>query len=101
MRALGAAPLVVSAEPPALTRAALAVLASPYHFPILADPGLAVVDRYGLVDPDETDAAGRRLSRPALFLLDREGIVRFAHVGEHARDRPALSAILLGLETLA
>lgn len=100
MRDLGGALLAVSAEPPEVTREAQAALATPYPFPVLPDPTLSVVDRYGLIDPQETDAVGRRLSRPALFLLDRAGVVRYAHVGEHARDRPAVAAILLALETM-
>ena len=35
-----------------------------------------------------------------LVILDRDGVVRYAHVGEHPRDRPTLGAILLALETL-
>jgi peroxiredoxin len=78
----------------------VAALAAPYRYPVLTDSELTAIDRYGVADPGETDDDGRRIARPALFLLDREGVVRFAHVGEHARDRPALAAILLGLETI-
>lgn len=98
---LGADLLAIAAEPPAVLRAALASEATAsYPFPLLPDPDLAVITPYGLADPAETDDDGRPIARPAFFLLDRQGIVRYAHVGEHARDRPALPALLLALETM-
>jgi peroxiredoxin len=98
IRHLGADLLAIAAEPAAALSTAVA--AAPYPFPLLPDPELTVITPYGLADPAETDDAGRPIARPALFLLDRRAVVRYAHVGEHARDRPALPAILLALETM-
>jgi peroxiredoxin len=92
---LGAAVIALSAEPLATAREAATVAGLP--FPILGD-ALAAIDRYGLRHHDEPE--GRQIARPSLFVLDRQGIVRFAHVGEHPRDRPAIGAILLALETI-
>lgn len=100
LRDLDADVLALSAEPPAAARAAIASLPTPYPFPILTDATLTTIDNWGIADPTESDEEGRRIARPALFLLDRAGVVRFAHLGEHARDRPALGALLLALETM-
>jgi len=91
----------VSAETAAATQAATAGADAPYPFAVLSDPALTVIDRYGVADPEERDEAGGRIARPAVILLDRMGVVRFAHVGEHARDRPTVAALLLALETIA
>lgn len=92
----GAEVVAVSSEPLATARAAAAEAALP--FPVLSDIALTVIDRFGIRHRDEPK--GRRIARPAVFVLDGRGIVRFAHVGEHPRDRPTVGAILLGLESL-
>ena len=89
--------IAVSAEPLEVVQDAAAAARLPY--PILSDVALTAIDRYGVRHEDEPK--GRRIARPSLFILDRAGIVRFAHVGEHPRDRPALGAILLALEAIA
>ena len=80
--------------------AALAALGSiPSPFPLLVDADVAVIDRYGVRDPEVGEHGP--IARPAVFLLDREGVVRYAHVGADPTDRPALGAILLALESIA
>ena len=61
-------------------------------FPVVLDVGLTAVDRLGL----RAD-----LSRPATYVIDKEGRVRFAYVGESAADRPSVKAILGQLAGLA
>jgi len=46
------------------------------------------------------DAEHGEISRPASFVLDADGVVQFAHVGDHPRDRPEAAALLLALRTL-
>ena len=58
------------------------------------------IDRYGVRHEGEPEAAGKAIARPSVFVLDRSGIVRFAHVGEDPLDRPTIRLILLALETL-
>lgn len=89
--------VAVSTEP---AEAALGALAgTPSPFPLLVDAEVAVIDRYGVRDPNDDEHGP--ISRPAVFLLDRDGVVRYAHVGTDPNDRPALGAILLALESLA
>lgn len=96
IRDRGGEVVAVSSEPVATANAAAAEAGLP--FPVLSDRSLAVIDRYGLRHVDEPK--GRRISRPATIVLDRAGRVRYAHVGEHPRDRPTIGAILLALESL-
>ena len=89
--------VAVSTEPEAAALAALGGTPSP--FPLLVDADVAVIDRYGVRDPDVGEHGP--IARPAVFLLDRDGVVRYDHVGADATDRPALGAILLALESIA
>lgn len=70
---------------------------TPYPFPLLADPALEAIDAWGLRMQDEDHGA---ISRPAAFVLDAAGVVQFAHVGDHPRDRPEVAALLLALRSL-
>lgn len=95
-------PVAGGADAPALEafRAAVAADAARHDakpaaaapFPVVLDVGLAAVDRLGL----RAD-----LSRPATYVIDKEGRVRFAYVGESAADRPSVKAILGQLAGLA
>jgi peroxiredoxin len=96
IQALDAEVIALAAEPAAAARDAVHMARLPY--PILSDETLTVIDRYGLRHIDEPE--GREIARPSLFVLDRAGTVRYAHVGEHVRDRPALGAVLLALESI-
>lgn len=62
-------------------------------FTLLSDPNLDVIQRYGLLHaaagPD-----GQDISRPAEFLLDRSGIVRWENFTEDVRVRPRADEML-------
>lgn len=60
-------------------------------FPFVLDVGLKAVDVLGI---------RKDLSKPATFILDSEGAVRFAYVGESLADRPSVKAILEQLDQL-
>ncbi len=65
-------------------------------FPLLADPGLAVTNRYGALN-----AASRNMAYPATFVIDRGGIVRYARVDVDFTKRPPMSDLLGFLKGLA
>ncbi len=92
----GALVLPISSEPLALAREGVARDRLP--FAVLADESLATIDRYGVRHRDEPE--GRAIARPAVFVLDRTGFVRFAHVGEAPRDRPNHDLVLLALDAI-
>lgn len=54
-------------------------------FPVFLDRGLAAVSRFNLTGD---------LSKPSTFVLDRQGVVRYAYVGEAPDDRPAIDRVL-------
>lgn len=54
-------------------------------FPVLLDVELKAVDRLGI---------RKTLSKPATYLVDRQGVVRYAYVGSGIADRPSISAVL-------
>lgn len=64
-----------------------------YTFPFLSDPKAEVIRRYELLhprgSPDATD-----ISRPAEFLVDRSGIVRWENFTEDIRVRPRADELL-------
>ena len=92
----GARVLAISSESP--ERAQAAIIEHGLTFEVLCDESLTVIDRYGVRHTDEPD--GRRIARPSIFLIDRAGVVRFAHVGENANDRPTVAHVLLAIEAL-
>jgi peroxiredoxin len=51
-------------------------------FSLLADVEGEVIRRYGIWDEKG------EISRPAIFVIDRAAIVRYAYVGEDFADRP-------------
>ena len=62
-------------------------------FTFLSDPNLDVIRRYGLLHaaagPD-----GQDISRPAEFLVDRSGAVRWENFTEDIRVRPRAQEML-------
>ena len=61
-------------------------------FTLLSDTTFAGIDRYGVRDPSPSEKVRSlgvtQLSKPAAFVIDREGIVRYKDVGKNASDRP-------------
>ena len=67
-------------------------------YPVLSDPGLRGVDAYAVRHVDEPQ--GKQIPRPAAFIVDVNGIVRFTYVGENPRDRPSEDQLLEVLANL-
>lgn len=63
----------------------------PVPFPVLLDVELKSVDKLGI---------RKDLSKPAAYIVDRGGHVRFAYVGSHLADRPSAEALLTQLDAL-
>ena len=61
-------------------------------YPILLDINLPSVDQLGI----RSD-----LAKPSTYIIDREGRVRFAYVGESIADRPTVDSILKQLSKLS
>ena len=92
-RSRGAEVVAISAEPAASSEAYLR--AHPLPFPTLVDDDHCVFDAY--------DVTSRLLSlgqRPALFVVDAAGVVRFGGVGAQQWNIPANRTVLSVLERL-
>jgi peroxiredoxin len=60
-------------------------------FPVVLDIELKAVDALGI---------RKDLAKPATYILDKVGHVRFAYVGKALSDRPSIKVILKQLDTL-
>lgn len=70
-------------------RSKLGINAPP--FPVVLDVELKGVDSLGL---------RKDLSKPATYVIDKQGQIRFAYVGSSHGDRPAISVILKQLDAI-
>ena len=88
--ALGVRPVVISIDPPDVSRA-LSQEAG-YTFTFLSDPSLSVIRRYDVADGDT--------ARPAEFLLDAAGIVRWRNLTNSMFVRARPGQMLDAIRTL-
>lgn len=63
-------------------------------FDVLADSKRKIIQLYGILHPDEN------LARPAVFLIDQRGYLRFRYIGSNAADRPTNARIINALKWL-
>jgi peroxiredoxin len=61
-------------------------------FPVLADPAGRISAAYGVAQ--QMRIHGEWSNRPATFLIDMDGILRFRHLGTTFSDRPSVDKIL-------
>jgi peroxiredoxin Q/BCP len=74
---------------------------APPNFPLLADPGHKVIDRYGQLNPEpfkhRTNPDGYIVAYPAVFVINRQGVVtwKFTHTDNEVRapEEEILAAI--------
>ena len=86
-------------------------------FPVLSDPGNAVARKYGLVFtlpeyvrpvyekfgidlPRDNGDDSFQLPVPATYLIDKQGVIRWAHVNLDYRTRAEPADVLAALEAL-
>ncbi len=67
-------------------------------YPLLSDPDHAVIDRYGLFNPDESKR--RPVPHPTTLVIDMEGVVRWKFVEINYKIRPELADILAAVAAL-
>ena len=65
---------------------------------VLSDPGAATIPRFGLADRDEM--VDHVISRPAVYVVDADGVVRYRYISRSAADRPTSALLLLAAESL-
>lgn len=70
-----------------------------YSFLFLSDPQAEVIRRYGVLHPGAGEG-GRDIARPAEFLIDASGAVRWANLTEDIRVRARPQMVLSELDRL-
>ena len=90
-------PVAISVDAPDVSRGLCSKAG--YTFPFLSDPKAEVIRRYDLLHagggPHDTD-----ISRPAEFLLDSSGTVRWVNFTEDLRVRARSEAMLAAAKAL-
>jgi len=69
----------------------------PVSFPFLLDEDRAVTKAYGIYHWLAHDAIN--IARPATFIVDRKGRLRFVYVSSDQRDRADISLVLQQLQS--
>ena len=67
-------------------------------FTLLADPDNAVIDRYGVFNPD--DSRRRAIPHPTTLVIDKHGVVHWKFIEIDYRIRPTNDDILAALAEL-
>ena len=70
-----------------------------YTFPILSDPDARAIRAYGLVHQG-AGVKGHDVARPAEFLVDRNGTVRWVYLTEDVRVRARPEALVAATKIL-
>ena len=70
-----------------------------YSFPFLSDPNAEVIRRYDILHKG-AGMGGRDVARPAEFLVDRNGVVRWRNLTEDLRVRARPEAMLAAAKAL-
>jgi peroxiredoxin len=60
------------------------------RFQILSDADKTVITAYGILNPAEHGG----IAHPAIFIVDRDGKIKFLHVGKDPQDRPPDETII-------
>jgi peroxiredoxin len=91
-------PLAISADTPEESRALIAKAG--YTFPLLSDRSATAIRRYDLLHKGAGEN-GRDIARPAEFLVDRSGTVRWRNLTEDFRVRARPEQLLAAARTLS
>lgn len=57
-----------------------------FGFPLLSDYNKEVINKYGVVNPDMIGL--KNISKRAVFVVDRDGVIRYSEVLDDARNEP-------------
>ncbi len=70
-----------------------------YTFPILSDPNAATIRQYGVLHP-KAGEDGKDIARPAEFVVDASGTVRWVNLTDDIRVRARPDAVLKAIDRL-
>jgi len=88
----------ISVDPPDVNQRHLQKLG--YTFPLLSDPSAKIIRRYDVLHPGAGPKSAD-IARPAEFLLDSNGIVRWVNLTENIAVRARPEQVLEALNQLS
>lgn len=72
----------------------------PVGFSFLADAKSRVIDRYGLRDPAYAKEKINGVPRPAVFVLDEKGRIRWSKIETDYRERPSNEEVASAIDSV-
>jgi peroxiredoxin len=94
----------ISVDPPEVSKEFAVKLASDgkreINFPLLSDPDHRTIDAYGLHDPAYDGGQYAGIPHAAVYVIDKNGIVKWAKVESNYRQRPSNNEIRAALDVL-
>jgi glutaredoxin-dependent peroxiredoxin len=69
-----------------------------FNFPLLSDFNKEVIRNYGVLNPDMIGLKG--IAKRSVFVLDKDGVVRYKEVLEDARNEPDYQKVLSAVASL-
>ena len=69
-------------------------------FPLLSDPEHKIIDAYGLRDPAYAGEKVYGIPHPAVYIVDKDGKIRWARVESDYRERPTNQQIRAALDAI-
>ena len=87
----------ISVDPPEISRSQ--AQKSGYTFPLLSDTNAKIIRRYDVLHPG-AGPKGADIARPAEFLLDSNGIVRWVNLTENIAVRARSEQVLQAFSEL-
>ena len=97
IQAVGIRPVAISVDAPEVSRDL--VRQAGYSFPVLSDPKAETIRRYDLVHAG-AGVNGQDIARPAEFLVDSSGTVRWVNLTENYWVRARPEQIIAAAEAL-
>ena len=97
IQAVGIRPVAISVDAPEVSRDL--VRKAGYTFPVLSDPKAETIRRYDLVHAG-AGVNGQDIARPAEFLVDSSGTVRWVNLTENYWVRARSEQIIAAAEAL-
>jgi len=96
--------LAISVDPPEVSKELAAKLATDgkgeISFSLLSDPDHKTIDAYRLKDPAYDGEKFAGIPHPAVYVIDKKGIVAWARVESNYRERPTNDEIRAALNAL-
>lgn len=67
-------------------------------FPVLSDPQHQTIELYGVLGKKELRS--REIAKPAIFIIDKQGVIRYRHIGKAMFHRPRNATLLRALREI-